>query len=115
MDYPPRDFPVPDGIEFVKMCPVTGKLAGASCPTAIRQAFLRGSEPAETCAVDHAKPVALAPSFQRDADMPGLQLGTTSQTLMPPTTGPAEPEPLPTDEELKRDAPPEDGHIQVIQ
>ena len=49
--YPNRDFTVPDGIRFVKIDKVTGKLALPICPreNQILEAFLPGTQPADFC------------------------------------------------------------------
>ena len=38
-------FDVPDGIAFVAIDPLTGKLASPSCPKTFDEAFLAGTEP----------------------------------------------------------------------
>jgi penicillin-binding protein 1B len=42
-------FDVPDGIAFVNIDPVTGKLASPSCPKTFDEAFLAGTEPTVMC------------------------------------------------------------------
>ena len=75
--YPVRDFPVPEGIVFLKVDSQTGKLALPTCPKTHLETYIRGTEPAEFCAVDHSAPTELAP--------------TTSlfpmASVFPPTTG----------------------------
>jgi 1A family penicillin-binding protein len=44
-----RSFPVPAGVVFRDIDPVTGFLAGWSCPGSIREAFVMGTEPRSTC------------------------------------------------------------------
>ncbi|KUK13563.1 MAG: PBP1A family penicillin-binding protein [Synergistetes bacterium] len=46
---PVRDFPIPNDIVFVKVCAQTGKLPSESCPKIIEEAFVKGTEPTETC------------------------------------------------------------------
>ncbi len=46
---PPSDFPIPENITFVKVCAQSGKLPTFSCPNVIEQAFIRGTEPMESC------------------------------------------------------------------
>ena len=43
--YPPMDFPVPQGVVFENIDPNTGKLAAANSSTAIKEAFISGTEP----------------------------------------------------------------------
>jgi penicillin-binding protein 1B len=42
-------FDVPEGIGFMDICPLTGKLATAYCPTTLNEAFLAGTEPTAVC------------------------------------------------------------------
>jgi penicillin-binding protein 1B len=42
-------FEVPDGITFMDIDAETGKLAGATCPKVINEAFVSGTEPREVC------------------------------------------------------------------
>lgn len=51
---PRSDFPVPEGIVFVKIDPDTGLLSLSSCPRKILEAFRRGEEPTEFCNKNHA-------------------------------------------------------------
>ena len=62
-DYPPRDFPKPEGIVFREVDAETGLLALPSCPRRVLQAFRQGTEPAEYCDHDHSRPLALRPAF----------------------------------------------------
>ncbi len=50
----PTDFPVPDGLVQVSVCPVSGLLPGAACVTTIKEEFIRGKEPKQRCAVHQA-------------------------------------------------------------
>jgi len=101
-DYPPRDFPVPEGIVFAKMDTDTGFLAKPTCPHQALQAFLKGTQPTQLCEVDHTKPLGLTPSFIRPEDLT-IPIGTTSQALMPFTTDEVEPlPPLPSDDDINK-------------
>jgi membrane carboxypeptidase/penicillin-binding protein len=42
-------FDVPEGIAYVEIDPLTGKLAGPECPKRFNEAFLAGTEPTEMC------------------------------------------------------------------
>jgi penicillin-binding protein 1B len=42
-------FDVPEGIGFMEIDPLTGKLATAACPKTFNEAFLAGTEPTEVC------------------------------------------------------------------
>jgi penicillin-binding protein 1B len=48
---PSVPFEPPEGISFVDIDPETGKLAVPGCPRVIREAFLAGAEPLQTCDV----------------------------------------------------------------
>lgn len=46
---PPSAFSVPVGIRRVRVCPVSGRVAGAFCPAAVEEAFEVRRPPAEGC------------------------------------------------------------------
>ncbi|GIW08196.1 MAG: penicillin-binding protein 1A [Dehalococcoidia bacterium] len=46
-DEPALPFPVPDGIRWVSVCEVDGKLATPECPRVVLEPFVAGSEPTE--------------------------------------------------------------------
>jgi penicillin-binding protein 1C len=46
-----RDFPRPDGISRVAVCPVSGELPGEDCPGSVEEVFVRGTEPASPCSL----------------------------------------------------------------
>ncbi|MCX5789460.1 MAG: PBP1A family penicillin-binding protein [Elusimicrobia bacterium] len=100
-EYPSHDFPVPDKIVFKKVCSDTGLLALPTCPHTALESFQLGSEPQEYCAADHARPLALAPTFGT-AQTSAVQVGTTSQAPVDPNAPP----PLPSDDELQQNGPP---------
>jgi len=43
------EFPVPEGITFVDVDRVTGKLPTPACPMTVRSAFIEGTVPSQTC------------------------------------------------------------------
>lgn len=49
---------VPDGVEFAEIDPVSGLLATSDCPQKLREAYLAGTAPAETCPLHPVHPVA---------------------------------------------------------
>ena len=64
--YGARPFPVPAGVREAEICPLSGRLAGARCPGAVRAVFRRDKVPSETCALEHAEASAPeAPSGPR--------------------------------------------------
>jgi penicillin-binding protein 1A len=94
-NYPVRDFPVPDGIVFVKVDPDSGKLALPTCPKQYLEAYLKGAEPKEFCPIDHSRPSLPPPA----AILP-------AGSVLPPATGQI---PAPTPPPLSQqqpDAPP---------
>ena len=48
---PDKGFDVPEGLVFVDIDQTTGKLAAPGCPKTVREAFLAGTEPTETCPI----------------------------------------------------------------
>ncbi|MBU2572619.1 MAG: PBP1A family penicillin-binding protein [Elusimicrobia bacterium] len=52
-DQPIRDFSAPEGIVFVTVDPETGKLALPTCKKKMLDAFIKGTEPAVFCDVQH--------------------------------------------------------------
>jgi membrane carboxypeptidase/penicillin-binding protein len=43
------EFPVPEGITFVDVDRVTGKLPTPACPMTVRSAFIEGTVPSQSC------------------------------------------------------------------
>ncbi|MBI5210292.1 MAG: PBP1A family penicillin-binding protein [Elusimicrobia bacterium] len=94
-DQPKRDFPVPSGIAFQKVCADTGLLSLPACPRKVDEPFIEGSQPTQYCEADHSKPLELTVS-----GLPGgqpLQHGATSAAA----TDEDGLLPLPSDAELK--------------
>jgi penicillin-binding protein 1B len=52
-------FEAPDGLSFMDIDPVTGKIATANCPRTIRESFLPGTEPTETCELHRSESLPL--------------------------------------------------------
>jgi penicillin-binding protein 1C len=60
-----RDFPEPEGIARVAVCPVSGELPGDGCPGLVEEVFIRGTEPSAQCSLhrpDWAVETAAAPA-----------------------------------------------------
>jgi len=83
-DYPRRDFPVPDGISFLKVDSETGFLALPTCPKQALQAFEEGTEPTRYCPFDHSEPVTLRADFSISGDMRGAFVDPDSEDLSQP-------------------------------
>ena len=73
---PARDFPVPEGISFIRIDAETGMLALPSCKKPMMEAFIRGTEPKVFCDVDHNRTGDSASL----ASPPSLTIPATSQT-----------------------------------
>jgi penicillin-binding protein 1B len=54
-----REFARPDGIDGVKICNQSGKLAGVFCPSTRTEFFVSGTAPGDACAI-HVVPAAAA-------------------------------------------------------
>ncbi len=50
----PADFPVPDGLVQVAICPVSGLLPNENCGKTITDLFIRGREPKKRCTIHQA-------------------------------------------------------------
>lgn len=48
---PPQDFSIPEGVVSVFIDPATNLLASSECPNRIKETFLVGTEPTETCSL----------------------------------------------------------------
>lgn len=46
---PVKDFPVPAGIHFVKVCADSGQLFTPACKKSVNEAFVEGTEPTKEC------------------------------------------------------------------
>jgi penicillin-binding protein 1C len=81
---PARDFPVPETVVRVRVCPDSGALPSARCPSSIEEIFIRGTEPTTVCRLPHipaplrtaapavglpGRPAAFAVRFPRDGDI----------------------------------------------
>jgi membrane carboxypeptidase/penicillin-binding protein len=53
----PAAFTPPAGVEFAEIDPESGKLATSACPQPIREAYLSGTAPADTCPLHPVHPV----------------------------------------------------------
>ena len=67
-------FTVPEGIEEVAICPVSGELPGPNCPSSIHDRFLSERKPTSTCGV-HQRFLVDAAGRPSGAPLPGTQGG----------------------------------------
>ncbi|HOW26976.1 MAG TPA: transglycosylase domain-containing protein [Elusimicrobiota bacterium] len=61
---PPRDFDVPPGIVFAKICADSGFLSMPSCPHTTLEAFLKDKVPQDFCKTDHRKFFFMTPALE---------------------------------------------------
>jgi penicillin-binding protein 1B len=75
-----RDFPIPQGVNLVKLDKTTNLLADPTCPQDYYAAFLDGTAPANTCSHPYQD--------QRNFFQKLFGLGTSPQQQLPPRTSP---------------------------
>jgi penicillin-binding protein 1B len=75
-----RDFPVPQGVDLVKLDKTTNLLADSTCPTDYYAAFLEGTAPKNTCSHPN--------DDQRNFFQKIFGLGGGPQQQLPPRSGP---------------------------
>jgi penicillin-binding protein 1A len=66
--YPETDFVVPPQVVFTSIDAATGKLAPANSSTAIREAFIEGTQPTEVVEPGRAKPASQGDFFKEDTE-----------------------------------------------
>jgi penicillin-binding protein 1C len=64
-----REFSEPDGISRVPVCPLSGELPGESCPGAVEEVFIRGTEPSARCSL-HRSGMAVQTATARVVNSP---------------------------------------------
>ena len=67
-NYPDEDFQVPSGVVFASIDPISGKLAPANSSSAIREAFIEGTQPTETAEKTGQSPGASGDFFKEDLE-----------------------------------------------
>ena len=78
---PDKDFPVPPGIEFAKICQDTGKLYDGRCSRSIDEAFVEGTKPAP----EDPGASSAGPDYQNfnDSDLGATQKGAGAKAPAP--------------------------------
>ena len=88
-----QEFPSPGGIDSVKICNRSGKLAGDFCTNTRMEVFISGTQPQDLCDLDVPAPAPLPVS---SAAEPGnLQPTVLPANDSPPATAPPVPPPAP--------------------
>lgn len=66
--YPSEDFAVPSGVVFATIDPASGKLAPPNSSSAIKEAFIDGTQPTETSDKTGASPESQSEFFKEDVE-----------------------------------------------
>ncbi len=66
--YPDEDFSVPPGVVFATINPVTGKLESPNASSAIREAFIEGTEPTDASGAEAAASEVQSDFFKEDRE-----------------------------------------------
>ncbi len=77
-------FPRPDGMVEVEVCALSGHLPGLDCPHRVRELFLEGTEPAETCTMHRRVAIDRATGLPAAAGLPPQQVAYRVVTVWPP-------------------------------
>lgn len=80
----PERMAEPAGIARVRVCPYSGKLAGAACPAAVEELFATGTEPSDSCSVHRFVLVDRRTGRQADATTPAGELSRRAVFVPPP-------------------------------
>ncbi len=67
-NYPDEDFSVPAGVAFATIDPISGKLAPPNSSSAIKEAFIEGTEPTEVSDTDSSGSEVQSDFFKEDRD-----------------------------------------------
>jgi penicillin-binding protein 1C len=80
---PVMEFQRPDGLVEVEVCALSGHLPGPDCPHRVRELFLEGTEPVETCNMHHRVAVHRATGLPAPAGTPADELAYRVVTILP--------------------------------
>jgi len=81
--YPAVEFRQPEGLVEVEVCALSGQLPGDDCPHRVRELFLEGTEPHETCTMHRRVAVDRATGLPAWAGTPREQVGYRLVTVWP--------------------------------
>jgi len=82
-DKPVMQFPIPDGVEFAKVCATTGEVPTSSCPKTVTEVFMSGHLPNGAKTVKPGDQQS-APAPKATA-VPQIVAPTPAPVLLPPT------------------------------
>jgi 1A family penicillin-binding protein len=99
---PASDFQRPDGLVEVEVCALSGLLPDRDCPHRVKELFLAGTEPTETCTMHRRIALDRATGLRATEETPPERIVEKVYTVLPPEAqewareqGIAEPPPLP--------------------
>jgi 1A family penicillin-binding protein len=81
---PVHDFQRPDGLVEVEVCALSGLLPGPDCPHRVKELFLAGTEPTETCTMHQRIAIDRATGLRATADTPPERIVEKVYTILPP-------------------------------
>ncbi len=81
---PVRDFRRPDGLVEVEVCALSGQRPGPDCPHRVKELFLEGTEPTETCTLHQRIALDRATGLRATPDTPPERIVYRVYTLLPP-------------------------------
>jgi membrane carboxypeptidase/penicillin-binding protein len=81
---PAAEFQRPDGMVEVEVCALSGRLPGPDCPHRVRELFVDGTQPAETCTMHRRVAVDRGTGLPASAGAPQEQVAYRVVTVLPP-------------------------------
>ena len=81
---PLREFDRPDGLVEAEVCSLSGLLAGPDCPHKVRELFIAGTEPTESCDLHERITIDRATGLRATADTPAERVVERVYTVLPP-------------------------------
>jgi penicillin-binding protein 1B len=83
-----REFPSPGGIDSVKICNQSGKLAGDLCTSTRTEVFISGTQPQDVCNIHDAPAVVTTDDAASPSGMPVPVTNQSGSPASPPATAP---------------------------
>ncbi|HSR31994.1 MAG TPA: PBP1A family penicillin-binding protein [Anaerolineae bacterium] len=80
---PAGEFGRPDGLVEVEVCALSGLLPGRDCPHRVREIFIEGTEPAETCTMHQRIALDRSTGLRATTDTPPEQIVQRVYTVLP--------------------------------
>jgi 1A family penicillin-binding protein len=81
---PAREFQRPGGLAEVEVCSLSGLRPGADCPHRVRELFLEGTQPTETCTAHQRVTLDQTTGQRPAADRPPALVRERAYTVLPP-------------------------------